>query len=166
MELMDIIRARRSVRSYLADKVDAKLLYEIMEAGRLAPSAVNQQKWKFIAVTDPALQAEMAHACFDQPCMAGAPASITVCTCADRVMSCGQQSGTVDSCIAMSFMILRARELGLGTCWLGHFDAEKAAQVLGLDEGWTAVAVTPVGYPAEQPAPRPRKTIEEVAEVR
>jgi len=59
-------------------------------------------------------------------------------------------------------MILEAHELGLGTCWIGHFDEKKVKDVLGIPENVRVVAITPLGYPDENPSPRPRKKLGEI----
>jgi len=59
-------------------------------------------------------------------------------------------------------LVLAAAERGLGTCWIGWFDEAKIKEVLGVPENMRVVASTPLGYPAEDPAPRDRKSLEEV----
>lgn len=59
-------------------------------------------------------------------------------------------------------MILEAQEQGLGTCWLGNFNEKKVKEILGIPDEVRVVAVTPLGYPAESPAPRPRKQPDEI----
>jgi nitroreductase len=77
-------------------------------------------------------------------------------------MSCGQPTDTVDCSIAMSFILLQAQELGLGTCWLGRFNADLVKQICEIPEEVSVIAMTPLGYPAETPDPRPRKAPDEV----
>ncbi len=62
----------------------------------------------------------------------------------------------------MAYMILEAHELGLGTCWLGHFFEDKVKEALDIPEDVRVIVFTPIGYPAEQPEPRPRKSFGEV----
>ena len=62
----------------------------------------------------------------------------------------------------MSFMLLQAEAEGLGMCWLGHFYADKVKEVLGIPEDYIVVAVSPLGYADEDPAPKPRKAAEDV----
>lgn len=154
MNVMQSIRERRSVRRYLPKSVPDEVLSQVLEAGRLAPSACNQQAWRFLAVTDPKLLAQLTEAT-GQKFVGGAPAMLAVCTTEFRDMMCGQPARTVDGSIALSFMMLEAVELGLGTCWLGHFDAEQARQILQVPEGWQVMALAPIGYPdPEDTAPR------------
>ena len=77
-------------------------------------------------------------------------------------MACGQPARTIDGSIAMSFMILEAEELGLGTCWLGAFYNDQVKSALSIPEEYDVVAVTPIGYPAEEIPARPRKSAGEV----
>ena len=162
MTVMEAIQARRSIRSYEPRPVEAEKLRQVLEAGRLAPSARNQQNWKLIAVEDAGLRQQLAAACCDQKQVAEAPVTLAVVATGQRVMTCGQVGEYVDCSIALSFMMLEAAEQGLGTCWLGAFRADEVAKVLDLPEGDVVVAVSPLGYPAEKPAPRPRKEAAEV----
>ncbi|HPG84812.1 MAG TPA: nitroreductase family protein, partial [bacterium] len=59
-------------------------------------------------------------------------------------------------------LILAATDLGLGTCWIAAFDPQAAREVLQLPESAVPVALTPLGYPADQPGPKKRKTLEEI----
>jgi len=62
----------------------------------------------------------------------------------------------INAGIAVEHIVLRAADLGLGTCWVGRFDTKRAREILELDESIQLVALLPVGYPAQSPAPRPR----------
>jgi nitroreductase len=77
-------------------------------------------------------------------------------------MSCGEQTGVVDGSAAIAYMLLQAHELGLGTCWLGHFDANAVRAALAIPEDVEVVGFFPIGYPAEAPEARPRKDAAEV----
>lgn len=166
MTFDEIIAARRSIRRYTEEPVQEEALNAVLNAGRLAPSASNRQLWHFTVAQDAALRAALCRDCCDQTMVAEAPATLVVWAEADRNMRCGQSAASVDCSIALSFMMLKAAELGLGTCWLGDFKADAVARTLQLPEGAVVVAVTPLGHPAEQPAPRARKTMEEIAEIR
>ncbi|HSH36112.1 nitroreductase family protein, partial [Schnuerera sp.] len=80
----------------------------------------------------------------------------------ESVMRGGQPRYTVDLSIATAYMILEAYEQGLGTCWLGSYDENMVKDVLGIPEEVRVVAITPLGYPDESPAPRPRKELGEI----
>lgn len=166
MTVMQAIEARRSIRHYTPQPVTDEELMAVLEAGRLAPSARNAQSWQFTAVRDKSLLTALAADCNGQQMVAEAPAALIVWSHGERIMGCGQSAATVDCSIALSFMMLRATELGLGSCWLGAFDAQAVRQTLGLPQDAVVVAVTPLGHGAEQPAARPRKAPSEIFDLR
>jgi nitroreductase len=67
-----------------------------------------------------------------------------------------------DTALAMQNMVLAATALGLGTVYVGAFDSVAAERVLGVPEGYKVVSMTPLGYPDEDPKPRPRKELSEI----
>jgi nitroreductase len=163
MDVSEAISTRRSVRSYKNQDIDDETLAKIIEAGRLAPSASNAQQWKFIVVKDPTTRVKLAEAASQQAFVGEAPVIIVACaTGAESFMSCGQPRLTVDLSIAMSFMILQATELGLGTCWIGAFDEGDVKSILGIPEDMRVVAISPLGYSSMATRPKPRKIMAEV----
>lgn len=162
MDVFEAIIRRRSIRQYDSRPVEQEKLEKILDAGRLAPSAKNAQAWKLFAVTDQALIRGMGDAYMGQDFIAEAPVLLGVCTNQDRIMGNGVSARIVDGSIAMSFMVLEATELGLGTCWLGKFDAPAVKAALNIPEEYTVVALTAMGYPDKPQPRRPRKAPEEV----
>jgi len=69
---------------------------------------------------------------------------------------------TLNAAIAIEHIVLRAADLGLGSCWIMMFDSAKAKSMLGLDDRYDVVALLPVGYPDQSPAARPRLPLEEL----
>ncbi|MBP7070674.1 MAG: nitroreductase family protein [Methanothrix sp.] len=163
MELMQAIRARRSIRNYLDRPVEEEKLLAVLEAGRLAPSARNMQDWRFIVVSDPATRQRLAEAARDQQFVAQAPLVIAACGTSDLVMTCGQPAYAIDVAIALDHMTLAAASLGLGSCWIGAFYEDRVKQILAVPPEVRVVALLPLGYPADMPAPRPRKSLEDIA---
>ena len=162
MELMDVIRDRRSIRKYRPDPVPQDKIDAILEAARLAPSWANGQCWTFIVVTDPKIKHEVAQA--GNEWIEHAPAIIVACADPKQSGAKGDQSYyLLDIGIAMEHLILAAHEQGLGTCWIGWFDEEKVRQALGVPADLRIVASTPLGCPEEQPQARPRKPRNEIA---
>ena len=161
MTVMEAIKARKSIRKYESKPIEPEKLEQVLEAGRLAPSARNEQTWKFIVTENAEQRAAVTAAC-GQEFVGEAPVILTVCTANQRMMRCGQPACTIDASIAMSFMILEAAEQGLGTCWIGSFDEPQVRAALRIPEEYQIVALTPMGYPAEDPAPRPRKEMQEI----
>ncbi len=163
MEVLTAIKERRSIRKYSAKPVEENKLQKVLEAARFSPSARNQQEWKFIVVKDSKTREKLTEEAIGQPFVGEAPIILVCCgTDPDSIMRCGQPRYTVDLSIATAYMILAAYEQGLGTCWLGSFDENKVKEILDIPEGVRVVSITPLGYPDESPAPRPRKELHEI----
>ncbi|MDI9469174.1 MAG: nitroreductase family protein [Bacillota bacterium] len=162
MTVQEAIRIRRSIRRYQSRELPAELLDQVLEAGRLAPSARNLQNWRFHVIRDAKLRQESAAACNGQVWIGEAPVVLVISETDNRLMGCGQPMGTMNASIAVSYMTLAAAEAGLGTCWIGSFKADELHKLLGLPEEETIVAVTPLGYPAESPEARPRQPREAI----
>jgi nitroreductase len=159
---LELAKMRRSVRAYKKDAVEEEKLLQVLEAGRLAPTACNFQPFVFVVLRGGEV-ARLKNA-YGREWFLNAPAAIVVCC--DREKSWkrgdGKDYGDVDAAIAMDHMILAAAELGLGTCWIGAFNAEQASAALGLGQHIDPVVMTPLGYPAETPAARQRKKLDEI----
>jgi len=162
MDFYDVVRRRLSVRSYRLDPVPEDVLSRILEAGRLAPSAKNYQPWKFIVARDPQVRRALVPACKNQASVAQAPVVICGCCVIDQVwkgMGGYWSAEAVDITIALEHMILAAAAEGLGTCWIGAFLEAEVKKVLSIPEGVKPIALTPLGYPAAEAKPRPRKPL-------
>jgi nitroreductase len=163
MEVFEAISDRRSIRKYKNIEIEDEKLDKIMEAARIAPSAANRQEWKFILVKEDETREKLVNAAHGQKFVAQASATIVACsTESERIMPCGQYAYTVDLSIAVSFMILQATELGLGTCWLGAFDENEVKKVLNIPDEIRVPAMFTVGYADEIPAARPRKDLNKI----
>jgi nitroreductase len=161
MELMDVIRKRRSIRKYRSDPVPQEDIKYVLEAARLAPSWANSQCWHFVVVTDPEVKAAMAKA--GNPWAAQAPALIVACADPTKPGTKGDQPYyMLDIGIAMEHLILAATERGLGTCWIGWFKEDVAKEALGVPETIRVVAFTPLGYPAEAPDAKERHALGDI----
>ena len=164
MSVLDIIRDRRSVRRYNGNSVPEDMLARVLEAARLAPSAKNLQPWKFVVVRDLATKMALAKAAFGQSFMSEADIVVAVCGFPERAyprQGSYMNSWPIDLAIAFEHLILQASEEGLGTCWIGAFDETAVKAVLGVPAEVRVMARTPLGWPAESPAPRGRKAMEE-----
>ncbi len=150
MEVMQAIRTRRSVRSFLDTPVDEATLNRVMEAARLAPSARNAQEWRFVAVRDKAMKEKIAIEAARQPFIAEAAVLLACCAETDgRVMRCGQPAYPIDVAIAMDHLSLAAVAEGLGTCWIGAFDERMVKDLLGIPPAMRVVQLMPLGYPGD-----------------
>ncbi len=162
MDVFEAIKSRRSIRRYADKDVEEKKLRQVLEAGRLAPSARNMQEWKFVAVRDPELRRQLVDAASGQGFVGQAPVVIVACAVQhDHVMSCGHPSHLIDVAIAIDHIALAARELGLGTCWVGAFDQQKVRDILGIPDSVEVIELLPLGYPTEWPMGGSRKPFED-----
>ncbi len=165
MEFYEVIKRRRSIRKYNPRPIPEDILNRILDAGRSAPSAKNIQPWKFIVIKDPGNKKKVAEACRGQHWIADA--DVIVCGCALEKIAWGRMGGymssfAVDLAIAMDHIILAAANEGLGTCWIGAFEEKRVKEILGIPEDVRVVALTPIGYPAEEPKDRGRKPLNEI----
>ncbi len=149
MEFMDVVSARKSVRSYSSQEVEEEKLTKILEAARLAPSWANKQCCKYIVVKDKAkieAMASMLNSWLKQ-------APVIVAACADPKDSGSRNSMDyflVDVGISLQQLVLTATAFGLGTCWIGAFDEAKIKKLLDVPANVKVVALTPIGYPADK----------------
>jgi nitroreductase len=161
MEFMDVVRKRRSIRRFKPDPVPEEEIKYILEAARLAPSWANTQCWHFVVVTDPEVKVKIGEAGFRWT--ARGPAIIVACADAAQVgFREDQYFYLVDIGIALEHLVLAAMERGLGTCWVVGFSEARVKEILGVPENIRVVALTPLGYPAEDPPPRDRKPLEQI----
>ena len=197
MELVQVIKARRSIRKFKADPVPDELIREVLEAARFAPSGVNLQPWRFVVVKSEAARERLSTATV-LPFVTDAPVVIACCAdtgvfseAANRVQGLKEAGAflgnalekydaaefvkrrnadpdtarvylSLNTAIAIDHMTLRAVDLGLGTCWVMMFDQDKARKAMELAERYTIVALLPLGYPNQDPLPRPRLPLEEI----
>jgi nitroreductase len=133
-------------------------LDKILEAGRQAPSAANKQPWHFIVLTDSEIKKELSKEMFNG-FIKDAPVTIAGCAHKDMIAS---KWSIVSTAIALQNMVVAAWTMGIGSCWIGDFSEEKVKKLLNIPESWNIVALVSLGYPAEKPQPRKKKTIEEI----
>ena len=159
----ELAARRASVRGYTADPVDDRLLDEVLEAGRSAPSAANRQPWHIVVVRDEAARRAL-HRAYPRDWFLQAPVVLVVCTepAAAWRRSDGKNYADVDGAILMDHLTLCAADLGLGTCWIGAFDPAGVRDALGLPEGIEPLAMTPLGRPADPGREKKRKARGEI----
>ena len=167
MDIFQVFEGRRSIRRYKNRPVEENKINRILDAARLAPSWKNLQCWRFLVVKNSACKAKLLKAFpEDNPgTKAIASAPVVIVVCADPLAS-GVGNGIeyyiADTAIAFEHLCLAAYALGLGTCWLGWFDEESIKKMLGIPASIRVIGVTPLGYPDQEPKPRPRKTLDEI----
>ena len=157
--LMSTIARRVSCRAYAHDPVPQEHLTHILEAARLAPSACNQQPWRFAVVR----AREPRHRIVEQGFLPGikmtwaldAPVHVVIgmetsfLTHRLAASVSGVAYPWVDIGIAGEHLVLAATELGLGTCWIGWIRPRIVARLVGWPRSVKPVAVITVGYPSQ-----------------
>lgn len=156
MDVMRAIMSRCSVRRYEREELPRKVLVELLEAARLAPSGMNRQPWELVVVTDQERKRALVPICNNQRFIEDCSAFIA------GVDDPGQKWERVDLAIALDHLSLAATERGLGTCWIGAFDRDRLAEFLSVPSGRKVTVCMTVGYPAESPRPRPRRGLDEL----
>ncbi len=163
MEFYEVVRKRKSIRAYKPDPIDSETLKRIGEAVNLAPSACNIQPWCFRIVTNEEIRNSIG-TCYRNEWIRQAPAIAVAIGNRDAAWKRleGGSIIDVDIGIAMEHLVLAATAEGLGTCWICAYDVKRMNSVLGILPPWEVIAISPIGKPAEDPAPRKRKPLQEV----
>jgi nitroreductase len=164
MTVREAIETRKSVRSWKDRPVPDDVLQRVMDAARVAPSARNQQEWRFVVVRDAELRARLSEAAGGDRFIAEAPVVLVACAETDgRRMRCGHPAFLVDVSIALDHIALAAVEEGLGTCWIGGFDVDAVRSAVGIPNDIEVVELMPLGYPADpHPAKKRRLSLEQI----
>jgi nitroreductase len=160
MSLIDVIVSRRSIRKYKAQGVPQETLERILEAGRYAPSADNEQPWHFIVVTDPKIKEKLSKGRWNSFIRDSA---FTVVGCGNEGNAYSRKWSTIDTTIALQNMVIAAWSLGIGSCWIGDFEEEEVKRMLDVPKDWRIVSLISFGYPDETPTNAPRKPLKEIA---
>ncbi|HOZ46687.1 MAG TPA: nitroreductase family protein [Candidatus Hydrogenedentes bacterium] len=172
MDVMEVIRARRSVRAYAAKPVDPETVDLLLDAVRWAQSWANTQCWEVVVVRDQsirlALQATAPAGNPSHHAIAQAPIVLALCA---KLGAAGFYKGNAatkfgdwfmfDLGVAAQNIALAAQAHGLGSVIVGLFDHDEARAALKVPEGYEVVALMPIGYPDGAVAPPPRKDVTE-----
>jgi len=157
VDALEMIAVRRSVRKYKSDPVSRELLTKIIDVGRLAPTAHNDQAWEFVVVTEASMRRQLAELADYGKFIADAPACILVLSKPTRYF-------LEDGSAATTTMMLAATALGLGTCWVAGDKKSYASEVValcGAPADYKLVAMIAVGYPEKIPSPK-KRSVDEV----
>ena len=159
MNFLELAKNRYSVRNFQHTPIEEEKLNLILEAGRIAPTACNNQPQKIYVAKSKESREKLASVC---PCTFDAPVILVVCYDHTRnwksKLMPGYESGETDAAIVCTHMMLQAADLGIGSCWVGYFNAQAVSDVLGLPEHVTVSALLPIGYAAENAKPAPLHT--------
>ena len=159
MDMLEIMRSRRSVRRYTDEKLSDEQLKKIVSGALLAPSGHSKYPCEFIVVTNRELLEKMSHCRKSVAKMLeGAAAAIVVVADKDK-----SDTFVEDSCVAMMSMELVATSLGVGNCWIQVRNREAEDDtpsenylrgILNFPENFACQAILSLGYPAKPPRAR------------
>ncbi|HNU36608.1 MAG TPA: nitroreductase family protein [Methanomassiliicoccales archaeon] len=152
METLEAINSRKSIRRFLDTPVEKENIQMLLEAAIRAPSAMNKQCWRFVAVTNKDMITKLAKTnMVFNGWLKDAPAVIVVCADPkDSADMNGLPYYMWDAALAAQNLVLAATDLGLGTCYLAAYDEKKVKELLGIPEELRVVCMTPLGYPTEK----------------
>lgn len=156
-DFLTLAAERYSVRSFSSTPVEQEKIDKILEAGKLAPTAVNSQPQKIYVIKS---AEALKKANEISPCIYGAPSVFLMCYDDNHVCKRGESGnyGDIDCTIVLTHMMLEAYNLGIGTCIVGMFTPEEAVKAFNLPKNIHPVLLMPFGYPAEDAQPSPRHT--------
>ena len=154
---LDLLRARYSVRAFTDEQLTEEELAAILEAGRLSPTACNNQPVRICVV-----QSSEGLAKVDEcsKCRYGAPTALIVAfdkNASAKGMGCESGDfGTIDASIVITNMANAAAALGLGSCWVGAYDPQAVRARFNVPADYELVDMLMLGHPAPECTPSPR----------
>jgi nitroreductase len=160
--MLDTIKARRSVRKFKPDRIPDDLIEKVLEAGRWAPSGLNNQAWRFAVVTDRSTIAKISGLTQYAKIVLAAQALIPVFL--DTAKSYHREKDIQSIGACLQNMLLEIHSLGLGAVWLGEIikSNDQIKQLLGLPAELELMAVIAMGYPNETPRATKRKDLKDL----
>jgi len=153
MDFLELAKQRYSVRKFNNKKVEQEKVNLILEAGRVAPTAVNYQPQRILVLDNEESLNKLRNCTpfrFQE--------TLAMLVCYDKNISWKRKydvkdSGGIDASIVATHMMLEATNLGLGSTWVGHFDPEAIIEKFALPNNIIPVAILFLGYPHEDSTP-------------
>ncbi len=165
MDIIELIKTRRSVRSFSEETVSEEALRKLVDAGCWAPTASNMQAWQFVIVRDKDRMKKLQR--FSPGLFVMPSAFIVICVDKDLAYKkCGEMGRDIlslaDVSMAAQNIMLTAHSMGLGTCVLRSFDPKAYQILLELPPSIVPELMVTVGYPKVVPKAPGRRPLEEV----
>ncbi len=171
-DLFETVHRRHSIRKYHADMpVEDEKLNAIVATACAAPSAGDLQPYRIIAVRDQGLRDALRKTASDQSFISEAPVCLVFCCDRSRSEDAFGERGRSlyaiqDTTIAAAYAQLAVVAAGMGSTWVGYFDAAETQRILAIADDMEPIALLSLGYPAEFPEPTRRRRIDDVVEYR
>jgi len=159
MTFIENMYSRRSIRKFTDEPVSEELLFKILEAGRLSPSATNTQPWHFIVARDRKEREACTFGGFNRFAVDASFVVVGVYKKSEAVM---ERYSLMDVTIALQSMVIAGWAQGVGSCWMGAFDENNLRKTLNLPADARIVGAIAFGMPAETPKQPPKKTLDEI----
>ncbi len=162
MSILNTIKTRRSVREFTTQEIPEEMIGQILEAGRWAPSGLNNQPWKFAVINNKAEIEQIASFTKYTNTVAQATLLIIVFLDNSEVYDRTKDVQAIGACIQN--MLLTIHDLELGACWIGEIlnRKDEVVKFLNLPDSLELMAVLAIGYPTNKRRISKRKRIEEV----
>jgi nitroreductase len=147
LKVHEAIEKRRAYRSLSPVEITPELLKDLAEAASLAPSCFNKQPWRFVAVHDAEILAQV-HQALSKGNEWVQEASLVIAVCSQRELDCvlGQREYFLfDTGMATAFLLLRATELELVAHPIAGYKPKAVAEILNIPEEMTVIALVAVG---------------------
>lgn len=159
MDVMEAIKSRRSVREFTDEIVNDKALEEIIDAGRWAPSGLNNQAWRFIVVSDRDSNEKLSGLTHYGSIIKNAPVLIAVFLDRNEMYDHTKDVQSIGACIQN--MLIAIHSMGLGAVWLGEILKKKEGvnSVLGAPDTFELMAVVALGHPVRKKRVSERKEL-------
>lgn len=154
-DFLDLAKERYSVRHFSDTPVEQEIIDKIIEAGKVAPTAVNSQPQMIYVAQSPEAMEKLNKL---SGCIYGAPQTFIFCYNDDTVCKRDKfgNYGQIDVTIVLTHMMLEAANLGIGTCAVGMFDPDALSEAFDLPSNIHPILIMPFGYAAEDAVPSPR----------
>jgi nitroreductase len=186
LTVKEAIEKRRSIRKFKSTPIPSEMLQQVLEAARLAPSGTNRQPWRFQVIADGDLKKKLIEeGTFGSEALRSAPVIIA---CGSEMLTFvknhklappgsgyyGAESedpeelkkfvpdANMYTAIAVTHMTLMAAALGLGSCWVQRIKYGQVARILGWPRHIVVLTLLALGYPDEDPPPRPRLPLDDI----
>jgi nitroreductase len=159
MNCVEKILSRRSIRKYKNEPISDEILSNILEAGRLSPSAPNNQPWHFIVVRDRKAKEACSLGGYNIFTREADFIIVGLYKPSEVIM---EKLTLMDVTIALQNMVTAGWLQGVGSCWIGAWNDAKLRDTLNLPADTQIVGLVTFGMPDEKPDPRPKKLLTEI----
>ena len=158
MDFLQLMEQRYSVRSYSGKPIEQEKLDKILQAGRLAPTAVNEQPQRIFVLRSPEALAKVR-----QVCRYALDAPVVLLVCYDKNISWKADkygddfdAGEMNATIVTTAMMLQASQLGIGSLWVRGYHTQDVIEAFNLPQNIVPVCMLDLGYPADDSKPSPK----------